>query len=214
MDVLSERIADLAVKYLMAENRNYDGVIDRKQQAEALISMITCEDIRNIFSFSHKSYSNLNRYELFLESLLENRNESDIDSANRMRSYLFEKIVRDFIERIEDEVHARHEAKETLRLRRQIEELRAQLEFGKPSKDVTLWNRLNSRVNLPYLVILCLAVVLVGGLVVLGFTAKMAVNVDFNVGELIGGLLVGTGAAAAGISYATRNHESGDNGEG
>jgi len=45
-------------------------------------------------------------------------------------------------------------------------------------------------------------------LVILGLTSEITISVDFSVGEIIGALLIGSGIAAAGISYATkRDHE-------
>jgi hypothetical protein len=47
MNDLSERIKDLAVKYLIAETRNYTGVIDKEQQAKALVAMIGASHIKS-----------------------------------------------------------------------------------------------------------------------------------------------------------------------
>ena len=51
------------------------------------------------------------------------------------------------------------------------------------------------------------SVVLIGGLTLVGLTADMNVNVEFNIGEILGALLVGIGVAAAGVSYDTRDSQ-------
>lgn len=213
MNELGERIKDLAVKYLIAETRNYNGIIDKEKQAKALMAMLGKSQIKNLFDFGKETCSREQDYQNQLESLLANRNQQTIEWANQEKGEIFQKVVRELIEKTEDEAQSKGAARDAWNLRKQIEDLNAELEFGKPASAVTFWDRLNSRVNLPYLVILCLAVVLIGGLVLIGMTATMTVNVDFSVGEIIGGLLVGTGVAAAGISYATREKEQsrGDN---
>lgn len=207
MNDLSERIKDIVVKYLIAETRSYTGVIDKEKQAKALVAMIGAGHIKSLFEFSKDTYSREKEYQSQLEKLLANRNQQTIESANNERQEIFQKVIRELIDRTEDEAQSKGAAKDAWKLRKQIDDLKAELEFGKPASAVTFWDRLSSRVNLPYLVILSLVVVLVGGLVFIGMTATMTVSVDFSIGEIIGGLLVGTGVAAAGISYATRDAE-------
>ena len=181
---------------------------ERKKQAKALVKMFYAKDLRCLFEDEENGYSSPSiDYQEKLNRIIANRNERELDWANNSKRKIFENIVREVIERMSEEAESRKSAHETWRLKQQIEDLKAQVEFGKPAGAVTLWDRLNTRVNLPYLVILGLVVVLLGGLVLLGMTATMTVNVEFSVGEIIGSLLVGTGVAAAGISYATRNRE-------
>jgi hypothetical protein len=204
---LSERIKDLAVKYLVAETRTYGGALDREKQVRALVYMIEADHISNIFDFVKDNYGRERECKDQFERLLANRNEQTISWANNEKRTIFEQVIKALLSKTEDEAQAKGAARDEWRLKKQIEDLRAQVEFGKPAHEVTLWNRLNSRVNIPYLIILFLVVVLLGGLVLIGMTATMTVNVEFSVGEIIGALLVGTGVAAAGVSYATRDKE-------
>lgn len=55
-----------------------------------------------------------------------------------------------------------------------------------------------------YVLPLTLAVLLVAWLVARGYANTPDVAIDFNVGEIIGGLLGGVGALVAGIAYAVR----------
>jgi hypothetical protein len=62
------------------------------------------------------------------------------------------------------------------------------------------------RVPLPwlYLLVLLLVVAATGSLVFYGWAEKPEVSIDYNVGEIIGGLLVGVGALVASTAYAVR----------
>lgn len=58
--------------------------------------------------------------------------------------------------------------------------------------------------NWMYLVVLSATVIVVGVLVWYGITQKPNVSIEFNVGEIIAGLLAGTGALVAGGAYALK----------
>jgi hypothetical protein len=60
-------------------------------------------------------------------------------------------------------------------------------------------------INRAYLVALVAILVLVGLAVWSGWSKVPEVTVDFNVGEIIGGVLVGVGAMTAGAAYALRS---------
>ena len=55
-----------------------------------------------------------------------------------------------------------------------------------------------------YILPLIAVIVFVGILVYKGWAEKPAVSIDFNVGEIIGGSLLGLGALIAGLTYAYR----------
>lgn len=59
--------------------------------------------------------------------------------------------------------------------------------------------------GLIYVIVFVLAVVSTGLLVRYGWVTKPQVSIQYNVGEIIGGLLVGAGALAAGVAYALRS---------
>ncbi|MES9994079.1 MAG: hypothetical protein ABW098_19175 [Candidatus Thiodiazotropha sp.] len=215
MHDLSERIKDLGVKYLVAETRDYNGRTDQAKQGKELALMLSVQKVESLFRYGEDdSRWERRNYQGKLDKIIENRSHDQIERANSDRQEIFENIVREVISRMADEAESRASAQDAWRLQKQIDNLKAQLEFGKPAASVTLWDRLNTRVNLPYFVILCLAVVLLGGLVLVGMTATMTVNVEFSVGEIIGSLLVGTGVAAAGVSYATKDRKEKPNDNG
>lgn len=125
------------------------------------------------------------------------------------KSKLIQRILEEYFRRLTEEIEATTTARESWKLKQRIVDLQAQLEFGKPAASVTFWDRLSTRINISYLILLCLSALLIGGLTILGLSAEMTVNVEFNIGEIIGALLVGTGIAAAGVSYATRDRKAG-----
>ncbi|MCU1268179.1 MAG: hypothetical protein JWM21_4497 [Acidobacteria bacterium] len=60
-------------------------------------------------------------------------------------------------------------------------------------------------VNRAYLVTLLAIIAILGVAVWRGWSQRPEVTVDFNVGEIIGGILVGAGALTAGTAYALRS---------
>ena len=209
MDELYDKIAKLVSDYLVKSTRTFRGNFDFKRQSEVLISMVRAKEIKEIFSFEgDKSYSDADSYRSKLHVLIENRDERDISWGSWQKERVFTQAIADFLARVADEVEASASAAESWRLKQKIADLEAQLEFGKPAAEVSFWDKLSTRINVPFVIVLCLAVVLIAGLTIVGLNAEMTVNVDFNIGEIIGGLLVGTGVAAAGVSYATRNTPS------
>lgn len=208
MDYLHENIATLATDFLIKKTRDHQGKVDNERQAEAFISMIQTVGIHDIFSFED---GNLNEsalgHKLKLNSLISNIDEHSIHWTTHDKKIIFKRVLRDVLERMKSETEASIAAAESWSIKQKILDLEAQVEFGKPASAVTLWDKLNMRINIPYLILLCLSAVLIAGLTLIGLTAKMTVNVEFNIGEILGSLLVGTGVAAAGISYATRDRE-------
>ena len=61
-----------------------------------------------------------------------------------------------------------------------------------------------SAVNWLYVAIFGLISVIVGYIVYLGWAEKPTVNIEFNVGEIIGGILAGAGVLLAGGAYAVK----------
>lgn len=203
---LKERVADLVVKYLFHECRTYNGLLDQKKQAEFIVQVANIFDIARLFKqVELASRWKENHYEKTLQQLFENRDPDEWKELDANRTALLTTILTETLKRTNEEAEERKNAYEEQKLRKRIIDLEAQIEFGKPLEKVGFWDRLTSRVNLPYFIVLLLAITLIAGLSVIGMTATMTVNVDFSIGEIIGGLLVGTGIAAAGISYAANN---------
>ncbi len=92
-----------------------------------------------------------------------------------------------------------------------VDQARKQFELAQPAEIRELRNKAQSDsearrlVNRAYLVALVTVLVLVGLAVWSGWSQKPEVTVDFNVGEIIGGVLVGAGAMTAGAAYALRS---------
>ncbi len=209
---LEDRLADLITKYLFHECRSYNGMIERGRQVEFILKIIQIQDLSELFADSERSHSwQKNEYDLTLKSLVANRRPEDLCRISSSRYSILRSVLTDTLKRNEEEAEERKAAYETKKLRRRIIELETQIEFGKPLEKVGFLDRITSRVNIPYLIVLLLSITLIAGLSLIGLTTTMTVNVDFSVGEIIGGLLVGAGVAAAGISYAANNEPRNSN---
>lgn len=209
MDELQTQIADLLTDYLLKVTRAYNGDFDHAKQANVLMHMVHAPQLANVFQFEQASHTNkLAVYDDKLQVLLQNRDEQTRHWANQSRKAVFEKALANVLVRMREEHEITFAARDTWRLKQQIADLQARLEFDKPPQDITWWDRLTHRLNFPYLMVLVLAIVLIAGLAILGMNTTMTVNVEFSVGEILAALLVGTGVAAAGISYATRDRSA------
>lgn len=209
MDDLEKKVSLLISDYLIKSNRNYSQNLDHKAQANCILAMLSSDSLEGIFEFEDKNYSlDLKEYKRKLDAILNNRKEQSFSWNSYTKSIIFESVLNDYFSRLTNEIEASATARESWKLKQKVIDLQAQIEFGKPASDVTFLDKLNARINLPYLILLCLSIVLIGGLTLIGLTADMTVNVEFNIGEILGALLVGTGVAAAGVSYATRDRQS------
>jgi len=209
---LEERLKNLVVQYIFHELRSYKGSIEKEKLSAFLTHVLTIEKLEEAFDYDLLSEIGCHShwdYKPKLDSLVASRKPEEIERLNLSRTKLYKEIIQEVMEKLDDEVEVRLCAHETRRLRSRIADLEAQLEFGKPLEAVGFFDKLSSRVNLPYLIMLLLSITLIAGLSVLGLTTTMTVNVEFSVGEIIGALLVGTGVAAAGISYAANNTKDG-----
>lgn len=65
-------------------------------------------------------------------------------------------------------------------------------------------------IGIAYFSLLCLAVVASIWLIEFVPDAKATISIEYNVGEIIGAILAGTGAAAAGLAYAASKLKEGD----
>lgn len=209
---LEDRLVELITKYLFHECRSYNGLIERGKQVEFILKVMQIQDLSELFEDSDGNYSwKKNEYDSTLKSLVSNRSPEDLSRINSSRYSILRSVLTDTLKRNEEEAEERKAAYETQKLKRRIIDLEAQIEFGKPSEKVGFLDRVTSRVNIPYIIVLLLSVTLIAGLSLIGLTTTMTVNVDFNIGEIIGGLLVGVGVAAAGISYAANNEPRNSN---
>ncbi len=80
----------------------------------------------------------------------------------------------------------------------------------KTQKDMT--TKWYNNLNWIFFIVFVLVLVFVGYIVFKGWATKPTVNIDFNVGEIIGGTLIGSGALLAGRAYANKLKNDNPNG--
>lgn len=203
---LEDKLSNLTTKYLFHECRSYNGLIERNKQVEFILRIMQIQDLSEVFLGVELKHSwKGNEYDSALKTLVSNRSPEDFNRLNSNRSQMLRTILSDTFKRSEEEAEERKAAYETQKLRKRIIDLESQIEFGKPIEEVGFIDRISTRVNIPYLLVLLLVITLIAGLSLIGLTTTMTVNVEFSIGEIIGALLVGTGVAAAGVSYAANN---------
>lgn len=205
MDKLEEKISSLIVDYMVKSNSGRREKNDFHKLATFILSMLKAERIDMLFDIKGDKYSDYWDYHWKLDAILQNIDDRYISWNDYTKKNIFQSALTSYFSRITSEIEATATARESWKLKQRIIDLEAQVEFGKPAESVTFWDKLNTRINIPYLILLCLSAVLIGGLTLIGLSADMTVNVEFNIGEILGALLIGTGVAAAGISYATKD---------
>lgn len=208
MDELEEKISSLITDYLVKSNRDYRGNYNHQMLAKSLFAMLNAKSVDKIFDEDKDNSSDLLEYRIKLDTILQNKRTLSISWHDYTKQKILVSVLTSYVSRIAREIEASTTARESWILKQKIIDLEAQLEFGKPAASVTFWDKLNTRINIPYLILLCLSVVLIGGLTLVGLSADMTVNVEFNIGEILGALLIGTGVAAAGVSYATKDRRT------
>ncbi|WP_217511768.1 hypothetical protein [Vibrio metschnikovii] len=202
---LEEQVAELLSKYLIHDCRELiRGKFDVQTQADFVTKLTKIKHFSEAFEGTSYSYGVTEEYESKLIKILENRSELEIKQLHRNKYEVIKLILTELLIKTSEEASERKNMYEQQVLKNKILELEAQIEFGKGISEVTLFDRVTSRVNLPYFIILILMIVIIFGLSMVSLTTTMTVNVDFSIGEIIGGLLIGSGVAAAGISYATK----------
>ncbi len=204
---LEEQIAELLSKYLIQECRELiRGKLDIQRQTDFVARLSNIKHFSETFEDTSYSYESTAReYKVKLTTILENRSDSEVERLHRKKDEVIKIVLTELLIKTSEEASERKNMYEQQVLKNKILELEAQIEFGKGLGDVTFFDKVTSRVNLPYFIILILMIVTIFGLSVVSLTTTMTVNVDFSIGEIIGGLLVGSGVAAAGISYATKD---------
>ncbi|EPU8086835.1 hypothetical protein ACV0LO_003354, partial [Vibrio cholerae] len=207
---LEEQVAELMSKYLIHECRELiRGKFDVTRQTDFVSRLANVRHFSDAFGYIRYSYEGTEEYEKKLALILENRSDSEIERLHRNKDEVLKIVLTELLLKTSEEASERKNMYEQQVLKNKILELETQIEFGKGTREVTIFDKVTSRVNLPYFIILILMIVIIFGLSLVSLTTTMTVNVDFSIGEIIGGLLVGSGVAAAGISYATKD-KSGD----
>ncbi|HHF2984077.1 TPA: hypothetical protein ACPJ0P_000003 [Vibrio alginolyticus] len=208
---LEEQVADLLSKYLIHECRELiRGKFDVQRQTDFVARLTNIRHFSKTFEDICYSDRVAKEYEKKLTTILENRSDSEVERLHRNKDEVIKIVLTELLIKTSEEASERKNMYEQQVLKNKILELEAQIEFGKGTSEVTLFDKVTSRVNLPYFIILILMVVIIFGLSIVSLTTTMTVNVDFSIGEIIGGLLVGSGVAAAGISYATKDKAEDD----
>ena len=119
------------------------------------------------------------------------------------RGYVVSKVVDSFLQEEKDAAAQQEVQKVTVELNREHEE--ALSAKDKTIADLTRLNaKLNRRqkLNPHYILLLCLAIISCAALVSFGWGSKPTIEVTYNVGEIIAGILAGGGVAIAGTAYA------------
>lgn len=120
--------------------------------------------------------------------------EEDLKALNDSRQAILDSLYAKFVDDIV-EIRVRKERQNLLLAQpEEIQKLRRKASVGSGRRAL----------NLFYLAAIVIIVALVGLCIRLGLAQTAEITVDFNVGEIIGGVLVGAGAAAAGGAYALR----------
>lgn len=205
---LGDQVSNLIAEFLVRDTRRAPDKNNLENQARAMASMMDLDSLtkvfdKNVYQNSHTLYG-LEKYHSKLLATLNRFDESDVRSLDVFKHQIIEKAFLEVLKSNQDEAEIKSLTRKEIEYRSKIFELEEKIKYQKTNGKVSFWDRLNSAVNFPYLVVLLLIISMLGSLIILGLTSEISISVDFSVGEIIGALLVGSGVAAAGISYATK----------
>jgi hypothetical protein len=190
MKNVEEKIKGLLISELVRKNE--EGDID-VNNFNSLIFLATRQStIRELFYISRWP-GKWSDKQSALKQLLETLTSEEIKKIDANR---FENILQpahmEATKIIQNEAKARQRISTTIEL------------SGKnasPPKKTEEKNKLNTL----YLLVIFVFIVVLAPLVWLGYASKPTINVEFNIGEIIGGLLIGVSAVSASFTYARKN---------
>ncbi|MDC8804176.1 hypothetical protein PRZ61_12060 [Halomonas pacifica] len=205
---LESQVSILISEFLVRDTRRAYRKSNLDIQAQAMASMVDLESLTNVFDKNAHEKSTdlygLDEYRSRLRAIFNRFHERDVESLDLFKHRILAKAFSEVLRSNQDEAEIKSLTRKEIEYRNRIFELEEKIKYQKLNGKVSFLDRLNSAVNFPYLVVLLLIIAMLVSLVILGLTTEISISVDFSVGEIIGALLVGTGVAAAGISYATK----------
>ncbi|GJQ59849.1 MAG: hypothetical protein D8M57_11200 [Candidatus Scalindua sp. AMX11] len=205
MEELQKHVKDLVVMHLFAGIRDYNGHLDREKQSRIFLKMIATDKTENLFSYLEEESSwRWGDQKAVLIDLVKSIPEKQKEQLNRDKNEILKIALKELIEKMGTEDAAKAKAALEADHAKQIAHLASEIRYGKPAQKVTWLDKLRSQINVPYAIVLIALILFLGALTFRGLLSNPEVSIEFNVGEIIGGLLVGAGAAVAGIAYAIK----------
>lgn len=198
---LSDRVASIIEAYVPVGSENRAWVY-------AQLSMLSSVD---------EVFDRYKSTRLVLSDRVDHSFDDRIDEGKRrwaaLRKELSEAEIRSLDGSLEDLLQPLYARSLAEVVASRVQEARKEMILAQPAETQALRRKAEAmstkrsvlqKLNLAYLGAVVLIVGLVGLAIWRGWAQKAEVHVDFNVGEIIGGVLVGVGAAAAGTAYAIR----------
>ncbi|OXX55454.1 hypothetical protein, partial [Vibrio sp. V10_P2A27P122] len=151
---LEEQVAELMSKYLIHECRELiRGKFDVTRQTNFVSRLANVRHFSEAFEYIRYSYGATEDYEEKLALILENRSDSEIERLHRNKDEVLKIVLTELLIKTSEEASERKNMYEQQVLKNKILELETQIEFGKGSREVTIFDKVTSRVNLPYFII-------------------------------------------------------------
>jgi hypothetical protein len=202
---IEDDFIELVLDYIFKEfHIRSENDFDIKKQASFITDFFKNTKTTSVFDDANITYK------IRLNKILDSYPKNDVDrmESDIYRSSLIEKIIFKLIEKTKETHRVQIHSKETQTLKNKITDLEFELLYGKPAKDIKLIDKITSPINIPYLMITLLSTSILVVLVFVGLITDISLNIEINIGEIIGGILAGTGVAVAGISYANKKPEN------
>lgn len=204
MDIESDFI-ELVIDYTFKElHLHYENDFDINKQARFITDLCTNNNPTSVFKDANLYYKTR------LNKILDSYSTHDIQrlESGVYRSSLIETAIFKLIEKTKETYRLQIHSKELQALKNKVNELEFELLYGKPVQEINLIDKITAPINIPYLMITILSVSILVILILAGLFTEISLNIEVNIGEIIGGILAGTGVAVAGISYANKKPEN------
>ena len=208
MKDIEVELKDLLVSELTRKNKFGDVDIDNFNSL--LIHAFHQKTVRNLF-YIEKSPGIWSDKQSAAKRLFDTLSSEEIETINENRfENIFHPALLEAMEIIQDK--AREEAIVALSRHAAMKIIQDEArEEEKYSRFLELYGNAaaaekkgNSRISVMYFMVFVVLVMVLAPLVWLGYADKPTINVEFNIGEIIGGLLIGVSAVTASVTYTMK----------
>lgn len=207
-DKLRTKIEDLIVELINCETRTIREGRDFSKASIALCKLCEVDDLTKLFD--DESYDGalssamVDKYRYKFVDILKHEPDIDNFSTKYHLEVLKQNVVKKIFEKFTHESELELKAYEVTRLEDKVIELEEKLRYSILEGKIGFMDKVKKYITLPSIIILLVLIISLLSIYLLGKNAELSVAINFNIGEVIGAILAGSGIAVAGFSYAMK----------
>jgi hypothetical protein len=207
-DELRIKIENLIVELINQETKSIRSGRELDKVSSALYKVSQIDNVDQIFTNDNYdsvfNSSVLDRYQYKYIEIIEHEPETDRFSSKYQMELLKKNIINKVFQKLTHESEITHKAYEVSKLEDTIIELEEKLRYSVLEGEVNFMQKVKKYITLPSVLTILVLLVSLIAIYLLGKSAELSIAINFNIGEVIGAVLAGSGIAVAGFSYAMK----------